>query len=93
MIRIFFYSSGDAFYVDNNKYLTLKDSCSQVTVCHPDIVPKENMLDHENNSIKGIDSEIVALLMAEIPMTYKGWSGIWKVAISDQIPAPYLIGL
>ena len=51
------------------------------------------MLEHENISIKGIGSEIVVLPMAKIPRRYKGWSGVWKVAISDQIPAPCLIGL
>ena len=50
------------------------------------------MLDDENISIKGIGSEIVVLPMAKIPMRYKGWSGIWKVAISNQIPALCLIG-
>ena len=46
-------------------YLALKDPCSQVTVCHPDIVPKENMLDYEKISIKGIGSEVVVLPMAK----------------------------
>ena len=62
-------------------------------MCHPDIVPKENMLQHENISIKGIGSEIVVFHMAKIPIRYKRWSGIRKVAILDQIPAPCLIGL
>ena len=86
-------SSGDVIYANNNRYLALKDYCSQVTVCHPDIVPEESMLEHENISSKGIGSEIAVLPMAKIPIRYKGWSGVWKVAISDQIPVLCLIGL
>ena len=93
MSRNLLYKFHNIIYINNNKYLALQDSCSQVTVCHPGIVPKENMLDHENISIKGIGSKIVALPMAKIPVRYKGWSGIWKVTIPDQIPAPCLIGL
>ena len=31
--------------------------------------------------------------MARVALNYHGWSGIWKIAVSDQIPAPCLIGL
>ena len=51
------------------------------------------MIEYEKVSIKGIGSELVTLPTAKISVNYKGWSGIWKVVVSDQIPAPRLIGI
>ena len=31
--------------------------------------------------------------MAKVKINYRDWVGIWEVAISDQIPAPCIIGL
>ena len=31
--------------------------------------------------------------VAEVPIRYQGWKGLWRIGIADQLPAPYLIGI
>lgn len=33
------------------------------------------------------------LPLANVALKYQAWSGTWKVAVSDQIPGPCLIGV
>ena len=32
-------SAEENIYINNIKYLALRDSCSQITICHTDIIP------------------------------------------------------
>ena len=66
-----FKTAGDNICVLDNKYMALKDSCSQVTLCHPDIVLQKYILKEECMSVKGIGQETVILLMAELPIRYR----------------------
>ena len=43
--------SGDNIYINETKYLALKDSCSQVTLRHPEIIPPEYILTRSTRSI------------------------------------------
>ena len=60
--------AGDNIYIFDNKYMALRESCSQVTLCHPDIVPQKYILKGENMAVKGIGKEAVILPVAEIPI-------------------------
>ena len=72
--------------------MALRDSCSQVTLCHPDIVPQKYILKEEDMAVKGIGEDAVILPVAEIPIRYQGWEGPWRIGISSQVPAAVLIG-
>ena len=48
---------------------------------------------NEQITIKEIGTELITLPMAKVHMKYQGWNGMWKIAITNQIPAPCLIGL
>ena len=69
--------------------MALKDSCSQVTLCHPDIIPQKYILKEECMAVKGIGQETVILPVAELPIRYRGWQGNWRVGISSQLPRPF----
>ena len=64
--------SGDNIYINETKYLALKDSCSQVTLCHPEIIPPKYILKDESLTVKGIWAEIITLPEAKIPIKYQG---------------------
>ena len=64
-----------------------------MTLCHPEITSQENILRNESLTVKGIGSELITLPVAKIPIKYQGWNGMWKMGITDQLPAPCLIGL
>ena len=88
-----FKTSGDNIFVNNIKFMALKDSCSQVTLCHPDIVPQECILKGESMTVKGIGEAAVILPVAEIPIRYQGWEGKWRSGVAAQLPAAVLIGI
>ena len=81
-------SSGEMIFIDDKKFLGIRDTCSHITICHPGIIPKENMLEHGVINLKDIGLDSVVLLMARVALNYHGWFGILKVVVSDQIPAP-----
>ena len=68
-----FKSSGDGIYINETKLMALKDSCSQVTLCHPYIIPPEYILKGESLTVKGIGTEIITMPVAEVPIRYQGW--------------------
>ena len=39
-----FESAGDNIGIFENNYLALRDTCSQVTLCHPDIIPQRHII-------------------------------------------------
>ena len=47
------HTAGDNICVLDNKYMALKDSCSQVTLCHPDIVPQKYILPRRMHGSEG----------------------------------------
>ena len=87
-----FEAAGDNIGIFDHNYLALRDTCSQVTLCHPDIIPQEYILPQESLTIKGIGEEIIVLPVAEVFVRYKGWQGNWRVGISSQLPAAVLVG-
>ena len=58
-------SSGEMIFIDDI------GTCSQITICHPDIIPKENVLE-QNVTLKGISSDSVVLPMARVALKYSG---------------------
>ena len=84
---------GEEILINKKSYVGVVDACSNITLCNPHVVPREQILQNQTVRIKGINSTPVTLPMAKVKMNYGDWVGIWDVAISDQIPAPCLIGL
>ena len=82
--------AGDHIYIFDNKYMALRDSCSQVTLCHPDIIPQKYILKGENMVVKGIGEKAVSLPVAEVHLRYQEWEGPWRIGISSQVPAAVL---
>ena len=60
--------------IDGKKYLDIKDSCSQVTICHPDIIPKENMLEQERITFKKQKAKHAAYILP-----HSASSTLWAV--------------
>ena len=87
-----FESAGDNIKIFENNYLALRDTCSQVTICHSDIVPQNCLVPNQQLTLKGIGKEVVILPVAEVLVDYQGWRGNWRVGVSSQIPTPVLIG-
>ena len=53
------------------------------------------MLPHESVLMKGLGASSLPIPLAKLhrySVLYKNWEGEWKVAVSDDIPAPCLIG-
>ena len=73
--------------------MPLKDSCSQVTLCHPDIVPQECILKGESMTVKGTGEAAVILPVTEIPISYQGWKGVRTVGVAERLPVPCFIGI
>ena len=88
-----FKSSGDSNYINETKFMALKDSCSQVTLFHSDIISPEYILKGESLTVKGIGAEIFTMAVAEVPIRYQGWKGVWRARVADQLPVPCLTGI
>ena len=58
--------SGENIYINNTKYLALRGSCSQITKCHTDIIPQEDIIPNEKNTVKGITKVVIKLPMAKV---------------------------
>ncbi|XP_078243510.1 uncharacterized protein LOC144587340 [Pogona vitticeps] len=76
----------------DRQYRGLRDTCSQVTLCHPDIIPREFIIPNESMKVAGIEGQIISLPVAEVPVNFQGWRGDWRLAISSTLPAAVLVG-
>uniref|UniRef100_A0ABM5GF04 Uncharacterized protein isoform X2 n=1 Tax=Pogona vitticeps TaxID=103695 RepID=A0ABM5GF04_9SAUR len=85
-------SAGDRIKILGQNYTALQDTCSQVSICHSDIVPQGCIIPGQNLILKGIGKEIVSLPVADVLVDYQGWRGVWRMGVSSQIPTPCLIG-
>ena len=57
---------GEEILINEKSYVGVVDSCSNKTLCHPDVVPKEPILPNQTVTIKGISSTPVILPMAKV---------------------------
>ena len=64
-------------------YVGVVDTHSNITLCHPEVIPKEQILPNQTVTIKGISSTPVIFPMAKVKINYRDWVGIWDVGISD----------
>ncbi|XP_078244793.1 uncharacterized protein LOC144587559 [Pogona vitticeps] len=76
----------------DHQYRGLRDTCSQVTLCHPDIIPREYIIPNESIKVAGIEGQVISLPVAEVPVNFQGWRGVWRLAISATLPAAVLVG-
>ncbi|XP_078239148.1 uncharacterized protein LOC144585818 [Pogona vitticeps] len=76
----------------DRQYRGLRDTCSQVTLCHPDIIPREYVIPNESMKVAGIEGQVISLPVAEVPVNFQGWRGVWRLAISSTLPAAVLVG-
>ncbi|XP_078248425.1 uncharacterized protein LOC144588834 [Pogona vitticeps] len=76
----------------DHQYRGLRDTCSQVTLCHPDIIPREYIIPNESLKVAGIEGQVISLPVAEVPVSFQGWRGVWRLAISSTLPAAVLVG-
>ncbi|XP_078235923.1 uncharacterized protein LOC144584201 [Pogona vitticeps] len=76
----------------DRQYRGLRDTCSQVTLCHPDIIPREFIIPNESMKVAGIEGQVISLPVAEVPVNFQGWRGDWRLAISSTLPAAVLVG-
>ncbi|XP_078250153.1 uncharacterized protein LOC144589430 [Pogona vitticeps] len=76
----------------DRQYRGLRDTCSQVTLCHPDIIPREFIIPNESMKVAGIEGQVISLPVAEVPVNFQGWGGVWRLAISSTLPAAVLVG-
>ncbi|XP_078237011.1 uncharacterized protein LOC144584564 [Pogona vitticeps] len=76
----------------DRQYRGLRDTCSQVTLCHPDIIPREFIIPNESIKVAGIEGQVISLPVAEVPVNFQGWRGDWRIAISSTLPAAVLVG-
>ncbi|XP_078233603.1 uncharacterized protein LOC144583544 [Pogona vitticeps] len=76
----------------DHQYRGLRDTCSQVTLCHPDIIPREYIILNESMKVAGIEGQVISLPVAEVPVNFQGWRGVWRLAISSTLPAAVLVG-
>uniref|UniRef100_A0ABM5G4M8 Integrase catalytic domain-containing protein n=1 Tax=Pogona vitticeps TaxID=103695 RepID=A0ABM5G4M8_9SAUR len=76
----------------DHQYRGLRDTCSQVTLCHPDIIPREYIIPNESMKVAGIEGQVISLPVAEVPVSFQGWRGVWRLAISSTLPAAVLVG-
>uniref|UniRef100_A0ABM5GQE4 SCAN box domain-containing protein n=1 Tax=Pogona vitticeps TaxID=103695 RepID=A0ABM5GQE4_9SAUR len=74
------------------QYRGLRDTCSQVTLCHPDIIPREYIIPNESLNVARIEGQVISLPVAEVPVSFQGWRGVWRLAISSTLPAAVLVG-
>ncbi|XP_078234076.1 uncharacterized protein LOC144583658 [Pogona vitticeps] len=76
----------------DHQYRGLRDTCSQVTLCHPGIIPREYIIPNESMKVAGIEGQVISLPVAEVPVNFQGWRGVWRLAISSTLPAAVLVG-
>ncbi|XP_078240057.1 uncharacterized protein LOC144586137 [Pogona vitticeps] len=76
----------------DRQYRGLRDTCSQVTLCHPDIIPREFIIPNESMKVAGIEGQVISLPVAEVPVNFQGWRGDWRLAILSTLPAAVLVG-
>ncbi|XP_078235026.1 uncharacterized protein LOC144583991 [Pogona vitticeps] len=76
----------------DHHYRGLRDTCSQVTLCHPDIIPRKHIIPNESLKVAGIEGQVISLPVAEVPVSFQGWRGVWRLAISSTLPAAVLVG-
>ncbi|XP_078247855.1 uncharacterized protein LOC144588623 [Pogona vitticeps] len=50
----------------DHQYRGLRDTCSQVTLCHPDIIPREHIIPNESIKVAGIEGQVISLPVAEM---------------------------
>ena len=86
------HKTGEEIWVNGKQYKGLKDTGSQISIVHPDLLKPEDFIKGKTISLKGISKQPEILPVALVNLTYKQWSGKWQVAVSPEIPAPMLIG-
>ncbi|XP_078241009.1 uncharacterized protein LOC144586545 [Pogona vitticeps] len=87
-----FETAGVDVGIFDHQYRGLRDTCSQVTLCHPDIIPREYIIPNESLKVAGIEGQVISLPVAEVPVNFQGWRGVWRLAISSTLPAAVLVG-
>ncbi|XP_078240664.1 uncharacterized protein LOC144586383 [Pogona vitticeps] len=87
-----FETAGVDIGILDHQYRGLRDTCSQVTLCHPDIIPREYIIPNESLKVAGIEGQVISLPVAEVPVNFQGWRGVWRLAISSTLPAAVLVG-
>ncbi|XP_078234983.1 uncharacterized protein LOC144583976 [Pogona vitticeps] len=87
-----FETAGVDVGIFDHQYRGLRDTCSQVTLCHPDIIPRKYIIPNESLKVAGIEGQVISLPVAEVPVSFQGWRGVWRLAISSTLPAAVLVG-
>ncbi|XP_078250152.1 uncharacterized protein LOC144589428 [Pogona vitticeps] len=76
----------------DHQYRGLRDTWSQVTLCHPDIIPREYIIPNKSLKVAGIEGQVISLPVADVPVSFQGWRGVWRLAISSTLPVAVLVG-
>ncbi|XP_077791741.1 uncharacterized protein LOC144329095 [Podarcis muralis] len=76
-------NAGEYIWIDGKGYLGLKDTGSQVTIVHPEIIRDEAIIPGKVMKLKGISKQAEILKVAEIDVRFKKWAGKWQVALPE----------
>ncbi|CAI5773598.1 Hypothetical predicted protein [Podarcis lilfordi] len=90
--NLFLKNAGEIIWIEGRRFLGLKDTGSQVTIVHPEIICPTKIIPRKVMRLKGISKQPEVLPVAEIHVKFQDWSGQWQVAISEEIPTTVLIG-
>ncbi|XP_050821174.1 uncharacterized protein LOC127056884 [Gopherus flavomarginatus] len=78
--------------VGGKKVTAWKDTGAQVSAIHQSFVDPKFINPKAKVTIYPFMSQAVDLPTAQLPVQYKGWSGIWTFAVYDNYPIPMLLG-
>ncbi|XP_050806397.1 uncharacterized protein LOC127049534 [Gopherus flavomarginatus] len=78
--------------VGRKKVITWRDTGAQVSAIHQSLVDPQFIIPEAQVTIHPFMSNSVDLPTTELPVQYKGWSGMWTSAVYDNYPIPMLLG-
>ncbi|XP_050806680.1 uncharacterized protein LOC127049621 [Gopherus flavomarginatus] len=78
--------------VGGKKVTAWRDTGAQVSAIHQSFVDPKFINPKAKVTIYPFMSQAVDLPTAELPVQYKGWSGMWTFAVYDNYPIPMLLG-
>ncbi|XP_050802887.1 uncharacterized protein LOC127047952 [Gopherus flavomarginatus] len=78
--------------VGGKKVTAWRDTGAQVSAIHQSFVDPKFINPKAKVTIYPFMSQAVDLPTAQLPVQYKGWSGMWTFAVYDNYPIPMLLG-
>uniref|UniRef100_A0A803TYJ0 CCHC-type domain-containing protein n=1 Tax=Anolis carolinensis TaxID=28377 RepID=A0A803TYJ0_ANOCA len=78
--------------LNDEKVLGFRDMGSDVTILHERMIKSDQIVPEKKILLKGIRGPVFETPVAEIPIQFRDYIGMWQVGIMDDLEVPVIIG-